>query len=221
MQMDGNDNVFKDLKNVGVELTNLSKSDELFFNSRVGSKVSKANYTLAFELKLPIMSIGSIKEESADKVHICGKLFWIGEPTRNKRGSALRNDIVKDDSGEIELTVWNPRIMDLFEDNKTYLIMNLRTLTFQSLIKVATTTSSVIEETDEVDVDVPNTKHKSIFDFVRKYCAAGKTYRQLCDGQKKISLKEAILSVRNNSTYRCQSLCVMLSMQDEAANHLA
>ncbi|XP_069109877.1 uncharacterized protein [Argopecten irradians] len=93
-----------------------------------------------------------------NKVAVVAKVASVGEPTKQEvRGAQMTKQdiIIADNTGFINLTVWNNLIHKLLENN-SYKLTNLTTRNFNSTKTLTTTLATTIEELKEVPDELQN-----------------------------------------------------------------
>ena len=99
-----------------VKLRNIARREgTIFLNEKFGGKVERLTYPLEFQNIVQTKNIIDIVENDAH-VNVEGCIHWLGEEEVTKRGTTFRNAVIKDLSGEIELTVWRHMINELQEE---------------------------------------------------------------------------------------------------------
>ncbi|XP_057296765.1 uncharacterized protein LOC130625681 [Hydractinia symbiolongicarpus] len=139
-----------------VRLIGLSptKSNMFFFNSNTGGQVEE-NKDVTFQyLDLSDLTIKHVLEHGISGTFtLQGKIKWIQEERvvlvgQGKTKKFVRDGIMADESSHIAITVWSP-LIDIVEQDVSLSVSDL-VLQSKYGMKLSTTTSTEIKETDEI-----------------------------------------------------------------------
>ena len=149
---------FINLKMKNVTLINVTqKAERKFYNERCQSRVEEMRHAVDYIPSLETMSISSITDETSEVFHVSAKFFWINQSSKvTKSGGVCKEAVVKDNSGEKILTVWNESVIDSLTDGMSYNILNITCKIYNGL-KLSTTKAVVFEAIPDItDIATPN-----------------------------------------------------------------
>ena len=114
-------NTLLSLKDEPVKLYKLSrKGDTTFFNHKYGSKCDKLEYELPFHSRLLFTPIDEVSEQLTT-TNLHGSIFWIDEKIQTTpNNKEYKQAVLKDETGEIRLTVWGVYLMEELKEGQWY-----------------------------------------------------------------------------------------------------
>ena len=94
------------------------ESGKWFFNQRFGDKCGEMANLPFRKMVLPITPISQLTQETPAGVYVRGKIVWLDEAEVTTTGKLVRNGIIKDQSGEMRLPIWNQNLIGSLKGGK-------------------------------------------------------------------------------------------------------
>ena len=89
----------------------------IFYNVMRGCAVEELIYELDFDSNIPTTRLGSDLKNQVDLIFVAGGIKWIKEERLVKVSIRVRKGVIKDETGELPLTLWNTMIDRIKEDH--------------------------------------------------------------------------------------------------------
>lgn len=150
MMMGLNVDVFRKRMGHPIRLVRISHSESgtNFYNERYGSMIEDLKFSLEFEKKFVMVECCDITDVVKDNINIVGCIFWLGETEVTSNGTYFRNGIIKDQTGQIPITVWRKAMINSIKNESWYILTDMATKIWIDL-KLDTTRSTIIQATVE------------------------------------------------------------------------
>ena len=94
----------------------------MFYNEKRGSKCHNKTYALTFSFSQMLIKLAEVDEGMQD-TFVEGQIKWIAaQTTIPSTGRQIRECIIKDESGELPLTIWSEWLMNTLTEETWYII---------------------------------------------------------------------------------------------------
>ena len=136
--------VFQKHRSKAVTIIVSESNGTMFYNVMRGSAVHELKYTLDFEPSIPTTPLGSNLENQVDFIFVAGGIKWIEEERLVKGNFRVRKSVIKDETGELLLNIWN-NLIDKIKEDHWYQLSEIEVKTYYGT-ELTTTPVTVLEE---------------------------------------------------------------------------
>ena len=182
-------------KNNTIKLNSVAhRENKMFYNRRFGSTFEVLDYSLTFSPELMYTPLNAITEEMT-RVHCAAYFFWVDKESQfTKNSKEFRNAILKDDTGELNFTVWGNFYTDVLQDEGFHNLADLNVKLFQGIKLETSYTSVVCSVEGKTKIEKPDVEE-----------CRQKSERSKVESMEKI-INPSIEAVKINKVKKCNGL---------------
>ena len=144
MQYEKEFDMFKSNKGKAISINATTSRNTTFFNKKFKSKIEQILYKLDFNNELVVTPLNNDLSKMASLVVVQGNIKWMGDARTTSFGHRVRDAILKDNSGDIKLSLWNS-LCDL-QENKSYIFTDMEIKQYFGTVMSSSRTTAVEEK---------------------------------------------------------------------------